>query len=122
MRDQLMTTRRRRPLLERAEVAGAIARHLTDAPEVRRAATVAAYVAVGPEPGTAPLLDALLARGTRVVLPVLLPDGDLDWAAYTGDTGLAPARFGLLEPVGPLLGPESIATADAVLLPGLAVS
>ena len=122
MRDQLLTTRNRRPLLERAEAARAIARHLTAAPEVRRAATVAAYVAVGSEPGTAPLLQALLAAGKRIVLPVLLPDGDLDWAAYASDQELLPARFGLLEPASRRLGTDSIGTADVVLVPGLAVS
>jgi 5-formyltetrahydrofolate cyclo-ligase len=122
MRDQLMTTRNRRPLLERSEVAREIALHLTAAPEVRRAATITAYVAVGSEPGTAPLLQALVAAGKRVLLPVLLPDGDLDWAAYAGDQDLVAARFGLLEPGGRRLGPDSVATADVVLLPGLAVS
>ena len=122
LRDQLVTTRNRRPLLDRSDAARAIARHLTAAPEVRCAATVAAYVAVGPEPGTAPLLDALVSAGKRVVLPVLLPDGDLDWAAYAGDQDLAPARFGLLEPVGTRLGVDAVATADVVLLPGLAAS
>ncbi len=122
MRDQLLTTRNRRPLLERSEVARAIALQLTAAPEVRRAATVAAYVAIGSEPGTAPLLHALVAAGKRVVLPVLLPDGDLDWAAYAGDQDLAPARYGLLEPVGSRLGVDAVATADVVLVPGLAVS
>jgi 5-formyltetrahydrofolate cyclo-ligase len=122
LRDQLLTTRNRRPLLERLTAAREIATHLADAPEVRRAATVAAYVAMGSEPGTAPLLELLVAAGTRVVLPVLLPDGDLDWAAYAGDRALAPARFGLLEPVGPRLGVEAVATADVVLVPGLAVS
>jgi len=122
MRDQLLTTRNRRPLLERSEAARELALRLTAAPEVRRAATVAAYIAVGSEPGTAPLLHALFAAGKRIVLPVLLPDGDLDWAAYAGDQDLAPARFGLLEPVGSPLGVEAVATADAVLVPGLAVS
>jgi 5-formyltetrahydrofolate cyclo-ligase len=122
MRDQLLTTRNRRPLLERSEAAREIALHLIAAPEVRRAATVTAYVAVGSEPGTAPLLDALVAAGKRVLLPVVLPDLDLDWALYTGPRDLASARLGLLEPVGERLGPESVATADAVLLPGLAVS
>jgi 5-formyltetrahydrofolate cyclo-ligase len=122
LRDQLVTTRNRRSLLERSEAARAIALRLTEAPEVRRAATVAAYVAVGSEPGTAPLLRALVATGKRVLLPVLLPDGDLDWAAYAGDQDLVPARFGLLEPVSSRLGSDAVATADAVLLPGLAVS
>ena len=122
MRDQLLTTRNRRPLLERSEAAREIALRLTVAPEVRRAATIAAYVAVGSEPGTAPLLHALVAAGKRVVLPVLLPDRDLDWAAYAGDQDLVPARFGLLEPGGQRLGPDAVGTADVVLLPGLAVS
>ena len=122
MRDQLLTTRNRRPLLERSVAARELALRLTAAPEVRRAATVAAYVATGSEPGTAPLLHALVAAGKRIVLPVLLPDGDLEWAAYAGDQDLVPARFGLLEPVGSRLGVDAVATADAVLVPGLAVS
>ncbi|MFJ3586316.1 5-formyltetrahydrofolate cyclo-ligase [Streptomyces sp. NPDC090127] len=83
--------------------------------------TVAAYVSVGREPGTRALLDVLRARGVRVLLPVLLPDNDLDWAAYEGADGLAKAGRGLLEPTGPRLGPEAVCAADVVLLPGLAV-
>jgi 5-formyltetrahydrofolate cyclo-ligase len=122
MRDQLLTTRNRRPLLERSAAARELALELMAAPEVLRAATVTAYVAVGSEPGTAPLLDALVAAGKRVLLPVVLPDLDLDWAAYAGDHDLAPARYGLLEPVGSRLGVEAVATADVVLVPGMAVS
>jgi 5-formyltetrahydrofolate cyclo-ligase len=119
LRDRLLTDRRRLPLLEVGAAARAIAEHLLATPEVRRSATVAAYVSVGNEPGTGPLLDALLASGRRVILPVLLPDGDLDWAVHTGP--LVRARRGLLEPGGSRLGPEAVATADAVLTPGLAV-
>ena len=121
LRDQLLTDRNRRSLLEVGEAAREIAEHLLAAPEVRRAATVAAYVSVGTEPGTGPLLEALVAAGKRVLLPVLLPDNDLDWAAYTGPTGLLPAGRGLLEPAGPRLGVDAVATADVVLTPGLAV-
>ena len=119
LRDQLVTARRRLGLLELRAAADAIAGHLLAAEPVRRAATVAAYVSVGNEPGTGPLLEALVAAGRRVILPVLLPDHDLDWAAYTGD--LLPARRGLLEPPGPRLGRDALATADVVLTPGLAV-
>jgi 5-formyltetrahydrofolate cyclo-ligase len=121
LRDQLVTTRGRRSLLEVSEGARAIARHLVESPEVRRAATVAAYVSIGTEPGTGPLLDALTAMGRRVILPVVLPDLDLDWAVYDGPENLARARRGLLEPTGERLGLEAVATADAVLTPGLAV-
>ena len=121
-RDQLLTARNRRPLAEVADAGAAIARHLLASPPVRRAATVTAYVSIGTEPGTGLLLDELVAAGKRVLLPVVLPDLDLDWAAYAGPGSLAPARMGLLEPVGPRLGVDAVATADAVLVPGLAVS
>ncbi|MFF8554432.1 5-formyltetrahydrofolate cyclo-ligase [Streptomyces sp. NPDC015501] len=90
-------------------------------PELAGARTVAAYVSVGREPGTRDLLEALRERGARVLLPVLLPDNDLDWAAYEGAERLLPAGRGLLEPAGPRLGPAAVLEADAVLLPGLAV-
>lgn len=122
LRDQLVTTRRRRPLTEVGEAARAIAAHLLAAPEVRRAASVACYVSVGTEPGTSALLDRLTGAGKRVLLPVLLPDLDLDWAPYRGEGSLVPAGRGLLEPVSPPLGVQAVATADAVLVPGLAVS
>ena len=122
LRDQLVTARNRRGLLEVGDAARAIAEHVLAAPEVRRAATVTAYVSVGTEPGTTALIDALVALGKRVVLPVVLPDLDLDWAAYEGPTSLAPARLGLLEPVGRRLGPDSVGPADLLLIPGLAVS
>jgi 5-formyltetrahydrofolate cyclo-ligase len=121
LRDQLVTARARRSLLEVGEAARAIAAHLLAHPEVRRAATVAAYVSIGSEPGTGALLDALSGSGKRVILPVLQPDMDLDWGTWRGATSLAPARMGLLEPVD-RLGVDAVATADVVVVPGLAVS
>ncbi|MBB5939810.1 5-formyltetrahydrofolate cyclo-ligase [Streptomyces zagrosensis] len=104
---------------------GDFARHALELPELSAARTVAAYVSVGSEPGTRALLDALRARGVRVLLPVLLPDNDLDWAVYAGADRLAriahPGKISLLEPQGPRLGPEAVLSANTVLLPGLAV-
>jgi 5-formyltetrahydrofolate cyclo-ligase len=122
LRDQLLTRRNRRSLSEVGLCARELATVLLATPEVRRAATVAAYVSIGNEPGTGLLLDGLEEAGKRVILPVLLPDGDLDWAPYRGEGTLVPARRGLLEPVSEPLGPEAVATADVVLVPGLAVS
>jgi 5-formyltetrahydrofolate cyclo-ligase len=98
-----------------------LAEVVTSHPDVRRAATLTAYVSVGTEPGTGPLLEALSAMGKRVILPVVLRDLDLDWGTWRGATSLAPARYGLLEPVD-RLGLDAIATADVVLVPGHAVS
>ncbi|MGW2822195.1 5-formyltetrahydrofolate cyclo-ligase [Streptomyces sp. NPDC001443] len=103
----------------------ALAERALELPELARAGTVAAYVSVGSEPGTLALLDALRAREVRVLLPVLLPDNDLDWGEYAGAESLARVRHGgkmaLLEPAGERLGPDAVTAADAVLLPGLAV-
>lgn len=121
LRDQLTTARRRRSLLDVGESGRAIAGHLLATTEVRRAATLAAYVSRGHEPGTGPVIDAVRAAGRHVILPVLLPDNDLDWGRYTGAEDLLDARRGLLEPAGRPLGVEAVATADVVLVPALAV-
>jgi 5-formyltetrahydrofolate cyclo-ligase len=121
LRDQLVTARGKLPLAELAERSRATRDLVLAAPEVRRAATVPAYDSVGREPGTGVLLEALVAAGKRVILPLLQADNDLDWAAYSGPDALVPAGRGLLEPTGRPLGPDAVATADVVIVPGLAV-
>lgn len=122
LRDQVRAARRRRPLGAAAQFAADVSEVALAWAPVRDAATVAAYVSVGSEPGTGLLLDALVAAGKRVILPVVLPDLDLDWAVYDGPDALAPATRGLYEPTGPRLGRDAIRTADVVLVPGLGVS
>jgi 5-formyltetrahydrofolate cyclo-ligase len=90
-------------------------------PEVAGAGTIAAYYSVGTEPDTRGLLFALWKRGSYVVLPVLLPDGDLDWASYEGPDSLSPGPRGLLQPAEPVRGTGTVARADVVLVPALAV-
>lgn len=80
---------------------------------------VAAYLSVGTEPGTAALLTALAEREVEVLLPVLLPDGDLDWAPARG--GLVEGPHGLLEPRAERLGPDAVADCSLVVVPALAV-
>ena len=122
LRDQVLAARRRRPLEASAEFAASLpAVALAWAP-IRDAATVAAYVSVGSEPGTGLLLDALVAAGKRVLLPVLRPDNDLDWGLYVGPESLRKAVRGLWEPAGARLGTDAVRTADVVLVPGLAAS
>ncbi|MFK4224128.1 5-formyltetrahydrofolate cyclo-ligase [Streptomyces sp. NPDC019890] len=103
------------------QAAAVLARQALSLAELADAGTVAAYVSVGREPGTRALLDALRARGVRVLLPVLKPDNDLDWGVYEGPEHLVRAGRGLLEPDGERLGVDAVIEADAVLLPGLAV-
>ncbi len=80
---------------------------------------VAAYVPLSAEPGGPDLPDALRDAGADVLLPVLLPDNDLDWAAHTGE--LVPAARGLREPAGARLGVDAIARAALVIVPAVAV-
>ncbi|MHC0432535.1 5-formyltetrahydrofolate cyclo-ligase [Streptomyces sp. O3] len=121
LRRELLDARRGLTADAVRDAGAALAERALELAELSAAGTVAAYVSVGREPGTRALLTALHARGVRVLLPVLLPDNDLDWATYEGDERLARAGRGLLEPDGSRLGPDAVLTADAVLLPGLAV-
>jgi 5-formyltetrahydrofolate cyclo-ligase len=70
---------------------------------------VAAYLPLRTEPGSLELLAGLHTRGVRVLVPIVRPDRDLDWATW---------------PDGPddRLGPDAIADADLVLVPALAVT
>jgi 5-formyltetrahydrofolate cyclo-ligase len=111
----------RRSRVTCAESATVLADAALARPDVTSARTVAAYVSVGDEPDTQVLLGRLLTVGVRVLLPVVLPDLDLDWADYRGPDHLVPGPRGLLEPDGPRLGTEGIVTAGVVLAPALAV-
>jgi 5-formyltetrahydrofolate cyclo-ligase len=87
--------------------------------------TVCAYVPIGSEPGSDELIDSLLRRGVRVLLPVARDDGaglpvPLQWGEYR-QGGLVQARFGLREPAEPWLPADTIAVATVVLVPALAV-
>lgn len=105
----------------RAEAGRLVRDHLLELPEVSAAGTIAVYYSIGTEPDTHGLIFALWKRGSYVILPVLLPDGDLDWASYEGPDSLAPGPRGLLEPTEPGRGTGTVARADVVVVPALAV-
>jgi 5-formyltetrahydrofolate cyclo-ligase len=121
LRDRLLTARRQLTAAERAGAGRAIRDAVLSLPETQMAGTVAAYYSVGSEPETHGLLFALWKRGSYVVLPILLPDGDLDWASYEGPDSLRPGPRSLREPAEPPRGTGAIASADLVLVPALAV-
>jgi len=94
---------------------------LLSLPEVQMAGTVAVYYSIGSEPDTRGLVFALWKRGTYVLLPLLRPDGDLDWASYEGPESLVAGPKGLKEPGEAPRGAGAVASADVVLVPALAV-
>ncbi|MGP7999731.1 MAG: 5-formyltetrahydrofolate cyclo-ligase [Streptosporangiaceae bacterium] len=121
LRGRLLAARRALSPAELAAAGRSIRDAVLDLPETQMAGTVAGYYSVGTEPGTHGLLFALWKRGSYVLLPVLLPDGDLDWASYEGPDSLRPGPRGLLEPTEPARGPSAVCSADLVLVPALAV-
>ena len=121
LRRRLVAARAAMPDSARAQASRLIRDHVLEMPEVSAAGTIAAYYSIGTEPDTHGLIFGLWKRGSYVVLPVLRPDGDLDWASYEGPDSLAPGPRGLLEPTEPARGPATVARADVVLVPALAV-
>jgi 5-formyltetrahydrofolate cyclo-ligase len=119
LRERFLARRRTRSAAERTAAAAAVTTTLLRG--LARFRTLAAFAPDETEPGHGRLPAAYTQLGARVLLPVTPPSGrELGWAVDTGR--LVPGRFGLLEPVGPRLGPTAIGTADAVVVPALAVA
>jgi 5-formyltetrahydrofolate cyclo-ligase len=120
LRRRVLETRSTLDARDLAEAARGLRDVLLATPEIDMARRVAAYVSVGREPGTGPLIEELSDAGIEVLLPVLQPDDDLDWAPYEGPQALARVVRGLLEPTSEPLGSDAVISCDAVLVPGLA--
>ena len=104
LRDQLLAARKRLPLgvlVERARPSPTTCSPLRRYAG-RRPSRPTSRSPASPAPAPCSRRSAL--AGKRVILPVLQPDFDLDWAAYAGPAALHTARRGLLEPDGPTLG------------------
>ena len=118
------TARARRDALPASAVASAgpvLARRLLAVIDEQvgagRPLTVATTTARPGEPPTEPTVEALRARGDRVLAPRVLSAGELGWVELTDDTTWAPGPFGIREPQGE---PAELA-ADVVIVPALMV-
>jgi|SRR5271166_56394 len=123
LRTQLLAARR--SIADEVRVAEA--RMLNEHVEllVSSGSTVCAYVPVGTEPGSVEMLNVLLHRAGRVLLPVARTTADdtplpLRWGEYRPGA-LTRGRWGLLEPPGPWLPESALAEAELVFVPALAV-
>ncbi len=105
----------------RAEAAEAIALHLLAAPIISSARRIACYLSMATEPGTAPLIEGLLARDIEVIVPLSLADGTLDWAAYDPAATTTVTPFGITEPEGSTLGAAAVEDCALIIVPALAI-
>jgi 5-formyltetrahydrofolate cyclo-ligase len=115
-----LAARRELPETRRVAAGRALSDAILEFPPTQMAGTVAAYVSIGTEPSTRTLLFALWKRGSYVLLPLLEPGGDLNWASYEGPDSLVPGPRGLLQPGEPPRGVTAISSADLVIVPALA--
>jgi 5-formyltetrahydrofolate cyclo-ligase len=127
LRSRLLAARRTLTISAQCKAAASIQSVVLSWVRTHQPVTITAYVPIGSEPGGPDLPSALhgaLPPGGRLLLPVLLNDGDLDWAAFEpigSPTPLTPGRLGLQEPTGPRLGVDAIRQASLVIVPALAV-
>ncbi|GIF49774.1 5-formyltetrahydrofolate cyclo-ligase [Asanoa ferruginea] len=122
MRAEVLARRQALPASALADAAARVTAAVADLVRTSTPRLVCGYVPMGSEPGGADLpaaLRAALAEEAEVLLPVLRPDNDLDWAAYDGM--LVPARRGLREPPGERLERAAITGADLIVAPAVAV-
>lgn len=99
IRNQVRAARDAMPADEREQVSRVIADRVSALEEVERAGTVMVFWSFGSEIDTAPLIDALHARGIRVALPRIV-DGDLEPHAYAPGDPVTQTAFGAWEPSG----------------------
>ena len=121
LRSRLLAARARLTPEQRAAAGRALRDAILELPQAQMAGTIAAYYSIASEPDTHGLVYALWKRGSYVLLPVMRPDADLDWASYEGPDSLRPGPRGLAEPCEPPRGLDAVARADLVLVPALAV-
>src|SRR5262245_56306534 len=89
LRATLLAARRAMPAERRAEADAALVAAAVAAIAAASPAVVCGYAPMAGEPGGAGLLPALAAAVPTLLLPVLMADRDLDWAAYAGPGALA---------------------------------
>ncbi len=108
LRAELLAARRARSAPDLEQARAAVRAHVLE--RIGGVERVAAYVPLRTEPGSIELLAELAARAVTVLVPLTLPDRDLDWVRWTPDGGGEP------------LGVDAIRTAGLVLVPALAVA
>ncbi len=124
LRSQMLTARRTLSGADRAAAAVAVQAATVDLVRRLEPSIAAGYVPVGAEPGGTDLPEILaqaLPSDGRLLLPVLLPDADLDWAVHEGPASVGAGPRGLREPIGARAGVDAVRHVDLLIVPAVAV-
>jgi|SRR5215217_6726722 len=105
------------PPAERERASRLIADTVLTLPEMADVRTAMVFASFGAEVDTAPIVEGLLERGVRVVLP-RVEAADLVPIAYRSGDPLVEAAFGMPEPAGGAA--VAIQEIDAAVTPGVA--
>ncbi len=87
--------------------------------ETLGARTISAYLSLPDEPDTRAFLRWADGAGIRVLLPIIRPDGLLDWAQHDG-TETVEATLGVPQPTTEALPPTVLDEVDLMLIPATA--
>lgn len=121
LRRNVIAKRKATTITERRQAGEALARGIDALPLPRQQRTVAAFLSMGSEIETRPLLHALAEQGYRILLPRLGSGLDIGWGEYSDlpleDLGMHRPQ----EPSGDTLPADALAQAGLVLLPALLV-
>ena len=97
VRHRVLAARDAMSASERERASARIVDLVLSLPEVEGASTVMVFWSFGSEADTAPLVEALHARGVRVALPRIV-DGDMEPHAYAPGDAVTETSFGAQEP------------------------
>lgn len=122
MRAELRERRQQRSERARVEAAAGIRARLDELVDQQGARSISCFLSTPTEPGTHEFVEAAVARGIRVLLPITRADGLLDWAVATPGADIAEGLFGIPEPVGDVLGPIALNDVDLLIIPAAAVA
>ncbi|MGQ0501396.1 MAG: 5-formyltetrahydrofolate cyclo-ligase [Panacagrimonas sp.] len=116
MRRQARAARKALSQSARRKKADRAAQHLLRSPILRRARTIAAYLHTGSEIETTSLIDGLLRRGRRVLVPLIdrRIAGRMSFVRLRAGTALVEKRYGICAPARSAYAPERV---DLVVLP-----
>jgi 5-formyltetrahydrofolate cyclo-ligase len=117
----MLALRNSTPMAELEALSSRIFSKLIEVPEIQRARTVSTYLHTGSEVRTRKIVDWLLSKGKRVIVPISdKPKKRLLFSELVDpEKELAPGTYGILEPKVEFRRLIPLEQADVVLVPGV---